>query len=136
MGMKKGYFGVGFWFGDGAAALHDASDQFVFNKLQEINKLISTDALHSASDHHLQQTPRFFFFLEVKMDPYVIIICQTQEQKSNVASGQGSSPERNETFEFSVTSDEEPELVIKIQDNDVGSEDDIVGEAKYLIFFR
>ncbi|XP_076930684.1 16 kDa phloem protein 2-like [Bidens hawaiensis] len=65
-----------------------------------------------------------------KMDPYVTIICRTQEQKSNVASGQGSSPEWNETFVFSLTGDEEQELVIKIKDSDVGSEDDIVGEAK------
>ncbi|KAL9994170.1 putative C2 domain-containing protein [Helianthus debilis subsp. tardiflorus] len=65
-----------------------------------------------------------------KMDPYVTITCRTQEQKSNVASGQGSSPEWNETFVFSVTSDEESELVIKIKDSDVGSDDDIVGEAK------
>ncbi|KAD4178365.1 hypothetical protein E3N88_26956 [Mikania micrantha] len=47
-----------------------------------------------------------------------------------VLTGQGSSPEWNETFEFTVTSDEEPKLVIKIKDSDVGSDDDIVGEAK------
>ncbi|XP_071730729.1 16 kDa phloem protein 2-like [Rutidosis leptorrhynchoides] len=64
-----------------------------------------------------------------KMDPYATITCRTQEQKSNVASGQGSSPEWNETFEFSVTG-EVPELVIKIKDSDVGTEDDDVGEAK------
>ncbi|XP_076917679.1 16 kDa phloem protein 2-like isoform X2 [Bidens hawaiensis] len=43
---------------------------------------------------------------------------------------QGSSPEWNETFVFSLTGDEEQELVIKIKDSDVGSEDDTVGEAK------
>ncbi|KVH91855.1 elicitor-responsive protein 3 isoform X1 [Cynara cardunculus var. scolymus] len=64
-----------------------------------------------------------------KMDPYVTITYRTQEQKSNVASGQGSSPEWNETFVFSVVGSV-PELVIKIKDSDVGSEDDIVGEAK------
>ncbi|XP_023752797.1 elicitor-responsive protein 3 [Lactuca sativa] len=64
-----------------------------------------------------------------KMDPYVTITCRTQEQKSNVASGQGSSPEWNETFVFSVSGEVE-ELVIKIKDSDVGSEDDLVGEAK------
>ncbi|XP_023743621.1 elicitor-responsive protein 3 [Lactuca sativa] len=64
-----------------------------------------------------------------KMDPYAIITCRTQEQKSNVAAGQGSSPEWNETFVFSV-SGEVLELVIKIMDSDVISEDDFVGEAK------
>lgn len=98
-----------------------------------------------------------------KMDPYAIITCRTQEQKSNVAAGftyytsqkffhfydyrlfqsnillqwvlnqtgQGSSPEWNETFVFSV-SGEVLELVIKIMDSDVISEDDFVGEAKYI----
>lgn len=48
-----------------------------------------------------------------------------------ILTGQGSSPEWNETFEFSVTG-EVPELVIKIKDSDVGKDDDFVGEAKYL----
>ncbi|KAL8196231.1 hypothetical protein R6Q57_025231 [Mikania cordata] len=81
--------------------------------------------VHLVSAKGLHDTDFF-----TKMDPYATIICRTQEQKSNVASGQGSSPEWNETFEFTVTSDEEPELVIKIKDSDVGSDDDIVGEAK------
>ncbi|CAH1453674.1 unnamed protein product [Lactuca virosa] len=83
-------------------------------KLQVL--LVSAKGLHEAD-----------FF--TKMDPYVTITCRTQEQKSDVASGQGSSPEWNETFVFSV-SGEVQELVIKIKDSDVGSEDDLVGEAK------
>lgn len=63
------------------------------------------------------------------MDPYVIITCRSQEQKSSVASGQGSQPEWNETFQFTI-SDSVPELVIKILDSDAGSQDDFVGEAK------
>ncbi|XP_027180258.1 elicitor-responsive protein 3-like [Coffea eugenioides] len=63
------------------------------------------------------------------MDPYVIITCRSQEQKSSVASGQGSQPEWNETFQFTI-SDSVPELVIKILDSDAGSGDDFVGEAK------
>lgn len=63
------------------------------------------------------------------MDPYVIITCRTQEQKSNVASGQGSEPEWNENFVFTL-SDGVSELSIKIMDSDSGTEDDFVGEAK------
>ncbi|KAK4338395.1 hypothetical protein RND71_042882 [Anisodus tanguticus] len=36
------------------------------------------------------------------MDPYVILTCRSQEKKSSVASGKGSEPEWNETFDFSV----------------------------------
>ncbi|GJW24784.1 elicitor-responsive protein 3 [Tanacetum coccineum] len=43
---------------------------------------------------------------------------------------QGSTPEWNETFEFSISGDEVPDLVIRIKDSDVGTEDDFVGEAK------
>ncbi|KAK4262733.1 hypothetical protein QN277_028258 [Acacia crassicarpa] len=61
------------------------------------------------------------------MDPYVIITCRTQEQKSSVASGQGSEPEWNETFVFNLTGDIS-ELTLKILDSDIGT-DDFVGEA-------
>ncbi|XVF13168.1 hypothetical protein REPUB_Repub08aG0185000 [Reevesia pubescens] len=63
-----------------------------------------------------------------KMDPYVLLICRTQEQKSSVASGKGTEPEWNETFVFNV-SEGVSELELKIMDSDFGSQDDIVGEA-------
>ncbi|KAF5193545.1 Elicitor-responsive protein [Thalictrum thalictroides] len=62
------------------------------------------------------------------MDPYVTLTCRTQEQKSSVASGQGSEPEWNETFVFNV-SNGVSKLDIKILDSDTGSEDDLVGEV-------
>ncbi|XP_010553510.1 PREDICTED: C2 domain-containing protein At1g63220-like [Tarenaya hassleriana] len=62
------------------------------------------------------------------MDPYVVITCRTQDQKSSVASGQGSTPEWNETFMFTV-SEGTSELKLKILDKDTGTQDDSVGEA-------
>ncbi|GJN01294.1 hypothetical protein PR202_gb13892 [Eleusine coracana subsp. coracana] len=62
------------------------------------------------------------------MDPYVIITCRSQEQKSSVAKGAGSEPEWNETFVFSV-SDDSPQLIVKIMDSDALTDDDFVGEA-------
>ncbi|GMJ15031.1 hypothetical protein like AT1G63220 [Hibiscus trionum] len=62
------------------------------------------------------------------MDPYVLFTCRTQEQKSRVASGQGSEPEWNEYFEFNI-SEGVYELELKIMDSDVGSQDDFVGEV-------
>ncbi|CAN6971223.1 hypothetical protein IGI04_034316 [Brassica rapa subsp. trilocularis] len=62
------------------------------------------------------------------MDPYVQFTCRTQDQKSNIASGQGTTPEWNETFIFNV-SEGTTELKAKIFDKDVGTEDDPVGEA-------
>ncbi|KAJ8642831.1 hypothetical protein MRB53_004579 [Persea americana] len=62
------------------------------------------------------------------MDPYVILTCRTQEQKSSVASGKGTEPEWNENFVFTV-SEGVSELTIKIMDSDSGSADDFVGEA-------
>ncbi|XP_010533699.1 PREDICTED: C2 domain-containing protein At1g63220 [Tarenaya hassleriana] len=62
------------------------------------------------------------------MDPYVVITCRTQDQKSSVASGQGSDPEWNETFMFTVT-EGTSELRMKILDKDTFTEDDFVGEA-------
>ncbi|KAF8769306.1 hypothetical protein HU200_006820 [Digitaria exilis] len=61
------------------------------------------------------------------MDPYVILTCRTQEQKSSVAKGAGSEPEWNETFIFTV-SDDTPQLHLKIMDSDITA-DDFVGEA-------
>ncbi|XP_020216168.1 elicitor-responsive protein 3 [Cajanus cajan] len=63
------------------------------------------------------------------MDPYVILICRTQEQKSSVASGQGSSPEWNENFVFNV-SEGFSNLILKIMDSDSTTAHDFVGEAK------
>ncbi|OAY82574.1 elicitor-responsive protein 3-like [Ananas comosus] len=62
------------------------------------------------------------------MDPYAVLVCRTQEQRSSVASGKGSEPEWNESFVFTV-SDSVSELTIKIMDSDTGSHDDFVGEA-------
>ncbi|XP_021274173.1 elicitor-responsive protein 3 [Herrania umbratica] len=62
------------------------------------------------------------------MDPYVLLTCRTQEQKSSVASGKGSDPEWNETFVFNI-SEGVSELRLKIMDSDCGSQDDFVGEA-------
>ncbi|KAK6935355.1 C2 domain [Dillenia turbinata] len=62
------------------------------------------------------------------IDPYVIIRCRTQEEKSSVASGAGSSPEWNETFVFTI-SEGVSELVFRIMDRDCIGDDDFVGEA-------
>ncbi|CAK7335482.1 unnamed protein product [Dovyalis caffra] len=62
------------------------------------------------------------------MDPYVILTCSSQEHKSTVASGQGSEPEWNENFLFTI-SDSVTELTLKIMDSDSGSADDFLGEA-------
>ncbi|GAV68932.1 C2 domain-containing protein [Cephalotus follicularis] len=63
-----------------------------------------------------------------KMDPFVILTCRTQEQKSSVASGQGTEPEWNESFVFNL-SDGVTELKLKIMDSDNCSANDFVGEA-------
>ncbi|RWW44513.1 hypothetical protein BHE74_00049738 [Ensete ventricosum] len=73
------------------------------------------------------------FGIRCNMDPYAVLTCRTQEQKSSVASGcidtgKGSDPEWNESFVFTV-SDSVPELTIKLMDSDTGSSDDFVGEA-------
>ncbi|XP_050227300.1 elicitor-responsive protein 3-like [Mercurialis annua] len=62
------------------------------------------------------------------MDPYVILTCRSQEQKSSIASGKGCDLEWNENFIFSI-SDSVEELTLKIMDSDAGSQDDFVGEA-------
>ncbi|KAI4370064.1 hypothetical protein MLD38_018449 [Melastoma candidum] len=63
------------------------------------------------------------------IDPYVLLTCRTQEQKSSVASGQGTEPEWNETFVFTI-SGEATDLSLKIMDKDNFSSDDFLGEAK------
>ncbi|XP_021748895.1 elicitor-responsive protein 3-like isoform X2 [Chenopodium quinoa] len=62
------------------------------------------------------------------MDPYVILTCRTQEQKSSIAKDEGSAPEWNETFLFTV-SGHVPELHLKLMDKDTFTADDFVGEA-------
>ncbi|KAL6981892.1 c-5 sterol desaturase [Sarracenia purpurea var. burkii] len=62
------------------------------------------------------------------MDPYALINCRTQEQKSSVATDAGSTPEWNETFVFTI-SEGVSELTIKLMDKDTFSSDDFVGEA-------
>ncbi|KAM1079934.1 hypothetical protein ACFX2I_014551 [Malus domestica] len=61
------------------------------------------------------------------MDPYVIITCKKQQKKSKVATAQGSNPEWNESFVFSVA-DGVTELHLMIMDKDTGTADDFVGE--------
>ncbi|KAL8139174.1 hypothetical protein V2J09_005175 [Rumex salicifolius] len=63
------------------------------------------------------------------VDPYAVITCRSQEQKSNVASGGGSNPEWNETFVFTI-SGSVSELVIKLFDKDTFTADDFLGETK------
>ncbi|XP_047167407.1 elicitor-responsive protein 3-like isoform X2 [Vigna umbellata] len=62
------------------------------------------------------------------MDPYVILTCRTQEQKSSVQTDKGSNPKWNENFIFNV-SEGVNELRLKIMDSDSMSADDIVGEV-------
>ncbi|CAK7348034.1 unnamed protein product [Dovyalis caffra] len=62
------------------------------------------------------------------IDPYVLLTCRTQEQRSSVASGQGSEPEWNETFVFTI-SEGTSELVLKIMDRDTLTVDDYLGKA-------
>ncbi|XP_075510833.1 16 kDa phloem protein 2-like [Primulina tabacum] len=62
------------------------------------------------------------------MNTYAVLTCRTQEKNSSVAKGQGSSPEWNETFLFTVSSGV-TEIGIKIMDSDNFSIDDFVGEA-------
>uniref|UniRef100_A0ACD5YT80 Uncharacterized protein n=1 Tax=Avena sativa TaxID=4498 RepID=A0ACD5YT80_AVESA len=62
------------------------------------------------------------------MDPYAILKCRSQEQRSSIASGKGSNPEWNESFVFTVL-DRATDLVIKLMDSDSGTADDFVGEA-------
>ncbi|KAL9273310.1 Elicitor-responsive protein 3-like protein [Drosera capensis] len=62
------------------------------------------------------------------MDPYAVLSVRSQEQKSSVATDNGSEPEWNETFIFTISGDA-PELIIKLMDKDNFSADDFVGEA-------
>ncbi|XP_009600806.1 elicitor-responsive protein 3-like [Nicotiana tomentosiformis] len=62
------------------------------------------------------------------MNPYVVITCRTQEKESSVASGEGSEPEWNETFLFTISQGVE-EITLRIMDKDTFSSDDFVGEA-------
>ncbi|ESR53820.1 hypothetical protein CICLE_v10024188mg [Citrus x clementina] len=62
------------------------------------------------------------------MDPYVVLSCRTQEKRSSVASGQGTTPNWNENFVFTI-SEGTTALKLKIMDSDTVSQDDFVGEA-------
>ncbi|OVA11832.1 C2 calcium-dependent membrane targeting [Macleaya cordata] len=68
-----------------------------------------------------------------KMDPYAILTCGTQEQKSSVAKGEGTEPEWNETFLFSIC-EGTSELNIKLMDKDCLTKDDFVGETLILLW--
>lgn len=46
----------------------------------------------------------------------------------------GSEPEWNETFLFSVSEGVE-ELLIKLMDSDAGTDDDLVGEIRYVLIY-
>lgn len=62
------------------------------------------------------------------MDPYVLLTCRAQEQKSSIATDNGSTPEWNETFLFTVNG-HVSELNLKIMDKDTFTADDCIGEA-------
>ena len=95
------------------------------------------------------------------MDPYVLLTVNSQEKKSTVVSGtlldiklpllnyelhwctwskmymyaaQGSNPEWNETFLFTI-SDDSADLHLKIMEKDNFSADDYVGEAMWVYPF-
>ncbi|KAG9454697.1 hypothetical protein H6P81_007601 [Aristolochia fimbriata] len=71
-----------------------------------------------------------------KIDPYVLIQYKTQERKSSVARGQGSSPVWNEKFTFRVDypgDGNQCKLVFKIMDRDTFTRDDFVGEASMYV---
>ncbi|XP_059625343.1 16 kDa phloem protein 1 [Cornus florida] len=66
------------------------------------------------------------------IDPYVLIQYKSQERKSSVARGQGSSPIWNEKFNFRVEypgADDQYKLILKIMDKDTFSADDYHGQA-------
>ncbi|KAL5746850.1 hypothetical protein ACOSP7_023834 [Xanthoceras sorbifolium] len=62
------------------------------------------------------------------MDPYVVLTCRTQEQRSSVATGQGTAPKWNENFLFTI-SEGTSEIKLKILDSDMASNDDFVGQS-------
>lgn len=63
-----------------------------------------------------------------KMDPYCIIKCRAQQQKSGVASRQGTRPEWHEQFVFDLQGGVS-DLNIRIMDKDTFTSDDFIGEA-------
>ncbi|KAL8172479.1 hypothetical protein V2J09_024283 [Rumex salicifolius] len=69
-----------------------------------------------------------FDFLS-NIDPYAILTCRTQEQKSSVAIDAGSNPEWNQYFIFTI-SGSVSELVIKLYDKDIFTADDYLGKAE------
>ncbi|XP_059302266.1 16 kDa phloem protein 2-like [Lycium ferocissimum] len=62
------------------------------------------------------------------MNPYVVITCRTQEKKTSTASGEGSDPEWNESFLFTISRGCD-EINIKIMDENTFGSDDYIGEA-------
>ncbi|XP_009776717.1 elicitor-responsive protein 3-like [Nicotiana sylvestris] len=62
------------------------------------------------------------------MNPYVVVTCRTEEKKSSTASGEGSDPEWNESFLFTITRGCD-ELHIKLMDENTFQDDDFLGEA-------
>lgn len=55
-------------------------------------------------------------------------VMQTKKMLHDVHAGEGSEPQWNETFVFTIT-DETSELNLKILDKDTFTKDDFVGEA-------
>ncbi|KAJ8534783.1 hypothetical protein K7X08_016511 [Anisodus acutangulus] len=62
------------------------------------------------------------------MNPYAVITCRTQEKKTSTASGEGSDPEWNENFLFTISRGCD-EINIKIMDENTFGSDDYIGEA-------
>ncbi|KAH7372786.1 hypothetical protein KP509_17G021000 [Ceratopteris richardii] len=61
-----------------------------------------------------------------KTDAYVVIHCGAQNQKSNVARNQGSTPSWNQRFLFYVEDGVE-EMTLKVMDEDMITADDELG---------
>ncbi|KAL8166943.1 hypothetical protein V2J09_008442 [Rumex salicifolius] len=65
-----------------------------------------------------------------KNDPYAVLTCRTQEFKSSVASaGNGTNPQWNENFVFSISGDVSY-LSVKLYDKDTFTADDYLGQAE------
>lgn len=64
-----------------------------------------------------------------KSDPYVLLSCSTQTQRSQTASNQGPNPVWNQTFKFPVEQDAH-ELSLRVMDSDFLEDDDDLGLAK------
>lgn len=64
-----------------------------------------------------------------KSDPYAIVSCNAQDQKSKTVEGGGANPTWNQSFFFTVDQ-HTTEVTIKLFDEDHYTADDIIGTAK------